>query len=625
MAEKIIVNGNDNILAGGDVIIVGTGASQIYRNAVDLNCIKHQENFFKTEFYNQALKMLESEKNIILVGKSGIGKTELAYALIKYFMDEKKYEFRFVRKPQVSDFDNILNIIAENADEKEVIVLDDFLGDTRPDLSDEKLSSIENFLKKIQHLKNKRFIFSTQETFMLQLENKSANVCELLCCGFSRLDLNSKNLSDNEKILKYYHEKNKLDGKIDELQEKQSIINHENFTPLIVKLATKECIGEEFQKYGKIIVEKLEKPDSIWEKEVNALDEYSKLYLYILLSLSNNRYIQISKAVECFENYLMYLEDLDYNISEIHSSIRGLTISDDKFLYFRHSTLIEYLENKLKQKIRNDIIHSAVYFEQVEKMDKMDNTDNIKYISALMQINSNNEIPIFKLKALPTVIETEERILEIPNIVWIYYLKYLYVLGISDKRHQDVVLSILKELFKYEYMIRFYSEYIINVFKLNFDFGEIVSDEDKIKLLFSCASQNNIWYLIKSAVNKGELGYKYSEMPDYVKNCIVEILKEICVENLILPYLDFYVSEEMELYWDNDPNSVDIDFFIENICDTLCESIDNADIKKIVNNTLSEHSIVDFDDMDKVAKELVDINEIYDDINDAFNDYIINL
>lgn len=562
------------------------------------NQIKKSGNLIKTAYVDEAIKHLETKNSIMLVGRSGIGKTCLSYAICNYFMENENYNFRFVSTPSESDLYKILNIISES--EKEIIIIDDVFGISKLDVSDARILSLEKFIKNINGFENKKFIFTTRKTILRQVSSNCKAISTCIKNSLVEIDLDNYKDEDKLNIFVYYCKMNDLASGINDLIEAQSwndttltnIIKHNNFTPLVIKFATEKCKNALPNDYLNIILSLLEHPEDVWEKEIKALDSFSLKYMNVLLSLSNSSKIKREIADECFKKYIETTKiEADFTFKQVHDNIAELINSDDdKYLYFVHPSLIEYLDNQITEKEREDIITSALYLEQIEKMD---NTNDLGYIRKIMVI-AEGQIPnIFKLKVMPVVINFNENPLEFINIIWTHYLKYLYKFKINCIDHQPIVIEVLKQILDLgQYIFMLHSDDIINTFSLNYDFSQILESDENLQILFSNANPLNIWYLLHATLEKSIDGYNYSKMKSFMKKSLEGNLIQIGAEQLDIGNIVDYVEAEMDNYDENET------FYYDDIIDAVRERIyDDLDFclaKTSIKDTLNKNLIYDF-------------------------------
>lgn len=116
--------------------------------------------FVQTKVFNEALEILRASRVLMLQGGPGVGKSINSKMLASAFVKEG-YIIRYTTDGQVS---NIKNVISEDPNVKEVILLDDCLGQYYFNLKkgqDRELISLMQYIK--QH-KNKVLILNKRVT-----------------------------------------------------------------------------------------------------------------------------------------------------------------------------------------------------------------------------------------------------------------------------------------------------------------------------------------------------------------------------------------------------------------------------------------------------------------------------
>lgn len=605
--------------------------SQIYRPQYIITSIEKLKKYFiKTSQYKSGVDKLEKANSLLLVGCSGIGKTDTSIMIANNLMDKDNYNYRFVSCPKENDFENIFNLIDHNISQKEVLIFDDFLGNTQLRDSENYFNNLENLLKNIENYDNKKFIFNSRKTILEAAKVCNKKIDKLIKSNLEIEDLDAwETIQDKVNIFKLYCEKNQIWDKIVNLINEKiwnikvlnNLFDHHNFTPFIVKMAAKDCYEADTSEYENIFLKHLNHPEDVWEKEVQALDVTSRQYINVLYSLSDNS-VDLKIVNECFENYLNQLSYFPrVSLFDIHSRIDTLIHYDNSKIEFIHPSLIDYLNKKITFNERENIIKSAIYLEQVEKLDI-----NKRYVKELMIIDKDSELPlIFKHQVLPIRYTLNDGAhVYFTNSILIQYLKYLYEFKIEDKQHEPIVLTVFDKILNYGPLLFFLNSYILlDVLELNYDFTPILSNEDYVKILYQYANSENIWKLISLTVKKDHTGYNYSEMPDYVQMQIIQVLQDIGEEKLVLfieENIEVYIADELDNYGEDEEFFDDI---VELVRDNILIDLEVQTGKDEILNTIKKYSIYNFDFNE--IQNLEDGQYIYDTIENAVNMYFKNI
>jgi hypothetical protein len=518
------------------------------KNIVPPESIKSMgEYYVYTSKYEEARKILKNENIVTFIGLSGSGKSITSKMLAYHFNKEEKYTIKSV--PSTEEYIKYINDkIKKNTKSKEIFIFDDIFGSTQTESSQEYFDRLESLLKEIEvnkNNKNKKFIFNSRKNIF---QSVRTNNCKLITLmeGLKVFDLDELKTEEEYidrvciiygcfkeyDLLKQLKILNKENIWTNEIY--QTIIEHQNFTPLVINRAIKNCVDKELKDYTDTIMKALENPEDIWETEIKPLDKDTRKYLDILCSFPD-RFINKTIIDECYEKYNA---DSRVSLNDIHICIKSLlVVSQDEFwgenIRFKHSSIREYLIKKLVFSEINEIKKSAVYIEQIECLEK----NNI--IKNLMFLDENGEIPFLKYKVLPsvyTIYNDEEKTISIKRSIYIKYLKKLYDFKIEDKKLEPIVIAIMEEAITggiLESNIQLdKSNALVDILKLNYDFSSILSNEKYIKKLYEISGKGNMGTLISLTEIKDDQGYDYLKMKDYVQDAILGVMKSLVEEVL---------------------------------------------------------------------------------------------
>lgn len=247
--------------------------------------------------FEQAEKILEEKRFVVISGIPGIGKTTLARVLAYTYLSIKKY----------SEFVYLSNSIDEGYEYfkegvKQVFLFDDFLGQSFEDrsLSRNEDKRIIDFIRKINKSKDKVLLFTTREYILqdVQLKNELLSDPDL---EFAKclIDLSTYTELIKAKILYNHLFFSGLPAlhlqRFANPSVYKPIISHSSYSPRLIE----NLIRQERNKlstpfdFPKLIIEALDKPFLIWEKPFTLqINDLSKFLLTILLSMGTPVFIE---------------------------------------------------------------------------------------------------------------------------------------------------------------------------------------------------------------------------------------------------------------------------------------------------------------------------------------------
>ncbi|MDF2885087.1 MAG: hypothetical protein K0R54_5658 [Clostridiaceae bacterium] len=623
--NNTLISGNIyNIINNEIKYYESSDTSKKYQSSFIIKKINKLKKYFvEISQYKKAVNELGNSNAVMFIGCSGIGKTDTSIMAANYFIENYGYKFRFIESPNENDIQKIFALIDQNIEEKEVLIFDDFLGNIKLNKSESYFYELEKILKNIEYCDEKKFIFNTRKTIFQDAKVYSKKVYNLVNQNCKIIDLEYwENIQDKVEVFRKYCKKNNIFDKILKLiNEKkwnkkicEDIINHQNFTPLIIKTAAKECCNVDVLEYQSIFFRYLNHPEEIWEKEYKALDEFSQKYLKILYSLSDN-FIEQDIVDECYKNYINKQNiAIDNSLNEIHEHIDSLVYYDNNQIQFIHPSLIEYLENKISISDENDIINTAIYLEQVVKLDD-------KKVEELLTIKEGSYLPsIFNFKVLAVTYKLDDgKPIKFTNNILLQYLKYLYEFNIDDEEHQEIVTEVLKSVLEYGASLFFHcSDIVLNVLKLNYDFSEILNNDKFIMELYEQSNPDSIWILIELTIQKDEKGIDFKKLDDFIQEKIESALIDIGTnvkDSWIQDNIENYIEDEFEYY--NKDDEYDYSDITQGVLDNMSENFDIELAKDAIRKTIEKYCLynIDIDSLDDF--------EISDYIWEITNDAII--
>ncbi|MGC7948169.1 restriction endonuclease [Bacillus sp. II_CA] len=353
-------------------------------SAVLLDDINEEFKYFvQTKVFNEALEMLKKHRLLMLYGAPGVGKSINSKMLAAAFVKED-YIIRYTTDGQVS---NIKNVISENPDIKEVVLLDDCLGQYYFKLKEGQDQELISLIKYINQYENKVLILNTRVTILNEAKRSRLEFRRYLNKGKVPLKtIDMENILSEEKAEIFYNHllKNKIPKVYyDALRvnrKYRSIINHKNYNPRIIEFVTEEYRYSEVdsQGYYQYILKNLNYPNDVWADEFEEkLEELDRIFMYTLFSLTDT-YVDRDVLEECFIFRLnkegRARSTIDYfSVVEARLTKSLVRILDDyglKKIGVLNPSINDYMDSHIySNKIGLSAIkESIVYIEQLEKM-----------------------------------------------------------------------------------------------------------------------------------------------------------------------------------------------------------------------------------------------------------------
>ena len=412
-----------------------------------LDDIENESKFYvETSFYTEALNILDKEKLLILLGSPGVGKTTLSKMIILYYI-AIGYHIRFSSDLNISD---IKNTISED-DSKEIILLDDFLGQHYLNLNESKPNEIKYLISFIKKYKNKKLILNSRITIFNEAKEKYSHFEN--CIGSNKesihiIDLDYISNHDKAKIFYNHLYFNNIPkeyfNNIRANKDLINIIKHKNYNPRIIEYVTQKRNYETViaDNYTKYILEQLNNPEDIWHNEfIHRMNKIDRIFMHTLYSLTSH-HIEKSILEECFNKRIENESDIDTTINNFEQTFKRLSNSTIKHSIDKENKSLisavnpsvnDYIFHQLKNNKQEviSIFENALYIEQCITFkevfrDEINNYFNKKIINA--EIEKLKNIKYFN--------------------IYFYILEYIYQNQIFDKKFISIVHISLANIYK---------------------------------------------------------------------------------------------------------------------------------------------------------------------------------
>lgn len=362
--------------------------TNILNNNLFIDCetllvnIKEEQKFLvETEIMKECRDLLSKEKILFLTGDPGVGKTMSSKMLVLEYANEG-YRVIYTTNGDISD---VKKTISSNKDIKEIILLDDSLGQHYFNMSHTKESELVSLINYVRMNPNKKLIMNSRVTILNQAMTRSREFKKAYkedSVQKYRIDMNKISLIDKAKIfynhIYYNNLPNEYFSEVKKDKRYRNIVRHKNYTPRIVEYVTdNQRIDKiDLEDYYSFIMNKLNEPDEIWKDEFyQRLENIDRILLYTLYSLTDTT-ISYEILKTCFERRIS-LENVDTTVDNFEQILRRLNNSMLKIIDNNGKKEIGVLNPSINDFLkpvfwknnleREKILKSTVYFEQIER------------------------------------------------------------------------------------------------------------------------------------------------------------------------------------------------------------------------------------------------------------------
>lgn len=460
--------------------------------------------YTETKYYKKAEKLLDENNVIIIHGNPGTGKTTLANMLV-YKLITRDYRFKYLTSNNIQNLDFLLK-----SDEKNVILVDDFLGGNILEIEAGKENDISNLINICSNSKNKKLILTTR-TVLYNRANKDFEKFNRITTKTNKLKIDTSEMSLYEKAKLLYNHicyrninfspkyevflKNNLYYKI---------INSINYTPRNISEIIDNIVNYEKDEVENIrmIEFALKDTNGIWKYYYKNLRIEEKMLLQLIAMFNSDVQLNVVEKIfnklynellkekniqwfdNCFEESIKVLSESlikivnidigealtnlsnpsirDYVIDTIKNN--GIIFSITKGMYIEQLIfLYKIVNNEVKEKIIEIIIYNY------EDIDSLDNKEQ-KIFNFLIENRIDDKLirKIFKALFSSTNIKLTNQ--TVKNILKILksdncYFKRIFVIfeykyninnllkNIREKEDLDNYIEIFNDIFLYDYWI----------------------------------------------------------------------------------------------------------------------------------------------------------------------------
>lgn len=368
------------------------------------NDIKSYSKFFvETEAFNNALVKLNEQKYLIITGMPGVGKTITSYMLVAKMLVENPDIS--IKTTTIDCLDELIKSLSKL--EKELIIIDDFLGKNNLILTEIEINNINKIIKYAKS--NNKFLILNSRNYILE-EGKNLNYdLNKIASSLSIVDINVLSLIERAKILfnmQYYNNvpfeyyENLLRKSFFDKNYRR-IIQHKNFNARVIEYCAQNYSKDEIfsQNYSEYIIDNLENSNVIWKNQFSNFKNTELTFFYILYTLTKDK-VSIDKVNEAFynscviRNYDTSINLIEEIIEKFNGSLLKLEISTDgsQHISFINPSIPDYIMDSLEYNSFECIklANECVYLSQLFKLTKLNGISLAKYNGNLLDLKTQS-------------------------------------------------------------------------------------------------------------------------------------------------------------------------------------------------------------------------------------------
>jgi len=365
-----------------------------------LHDIDEQSKFFvPTGVYYQCIDHLDKNGLLMITGGPGVGKTITSKMLILYYATQG-YRVRYTTN---GDIANLKQALSSDKTSKEIVLLDDCLGQIYFKIKDTQESELLTLIKYIKASKNKKMILNSRITIFNEAKERFGEFRiyfqEKKIRNFT-INMDEITYLEKAKIfynhLVYKHINEEYYKNIKENRHYLEIVKHRNYTPRIIEYVTYESnyLKVEPSEFANYILWNLSNPNDIWKNEFDRrLTSLDRVFMSTLYSLTDTN-IERGILKKCFEKRLLSMKDVDCTIDEFGAIIARLNQSIINVVDKRDHMHIGVINPSV-----NDYMKSVFEINRLELTKVRNSICNYKQVERCF---TNKELPNYFLDLLRT-------------------------------------------------------------------------------------------------------------------------------------------------------------------------------------------------------------------------------
>ena len=330
-----------------------------------------------TEGYRKCLEYLDRDGIVLIQGLPGSGKTVTsAMAALDY--SKRGYRIIYTSDGSIKELKNAVHM----DDSKELVLLDDFLGQIYYTMDIGRARELEFLITYIRDHKNKCVILNSRVSIYQEALTKFGELSRLLN---KVVHISMDKPTEYEKarmlylyLMKYLRGQEDFLKYIVEGKRYLTIIRHRNFNPRILEsifLLSTDNLGP--AAFYEKLLSVMDHPDEIWRDEFeNRMLPEDRMFLTTLYSLSKEK-VEYGILEECFFARISKEPYIDKTVNPMQRVLRHLKksmvnqiLSDKRYIEVLNPSVNDFLRDYIESNPleKKSVMECAVYFDQIREL-----------------------------------------------------------------------------------------------------------------------------------------------------------------------------------------------------------------------------------------------------------------
>lgn len=347
-------------------------ASRFDSSALVTSIQSQRKYYVDTSDYYRIVQKLFREHIVLITGAPGVGKSTLSEMAVLRFIDE--YPTAKLVYSSSNDIAQIKNTLSENKNLKELVFLDDFLGDYYLDLKANRLTEMAAFINGIKSYENKYLLINSRGVILAEAREKSPKFQKAIS-SIETCSIEIKSITQEQKARILYNHlifsrlPTRWKKEIVEKKFYWDLIKHPNYNPRLIEYL---CNADNFERsshksFCNFAMECLDKADKIWADAIrNNLAEVDRLFLMTLKSFSQD---SVSTAVfePAFNHVLKSRPSIDKSVNYFKDCLKRLSGSFVIIIMNGETTSLALANPSIKESIESHLPNGEKDFVSFEQ------------------------------------------------------------------------------------------------------------------------------------------------------------------------------------------------------------------------------------------------------------------
>lgn len=362
--------------------------------------------FVQTNIFNKCIETLEEERKILLYGDPGVGKTLNSKMLLLHFVKEG-YRVRYSSNGEIGE---LKKSVTSNKDVKEIIFLDDCLGQHYFNLREGHDQELLSLIKHVDLYKNKILILNSRVTILNEARNAFEELeryFDLEKITLRKINMNEVSTIEKAKIFYAMLKRNKVSNDYyNSVRRKRNYLNvveHKNFNPRVIEYVTlpSKLRGIAGDNYHEFIMGNLNEPKNIWKNEFDRrIKNVDRIFMFILYSLTDT-YVSKEILEECFDYFISKEFQIDATLHNFESTLQRLNHSMVKIVDSFGVKKVGVLNPSINDYMKTTIIKNKLLLEKVQRnaiyLEQLERLHNLQEFNGILnKLVKNNRIFEYK-------------------------------------------------------------------------------------------------------------------------------------------------------------------------------------------------------------------------------------